>query len=240
VQPGSITRLRPVKASPARGITAAVLSLAIVLFAAPSQAAAAAVPLGESVTPVTELPSAHQYRGGLVLGLSLGAGMGGASGYPNNSSEIGNPADYSASGWMLGAAESIFVMGALSDYISFGFLFSHGLFKSSDFRANGDGGGFRMEAFPLVGLVPRLQGLGLFAQFGVGSGDLVSRAPGLPGARGTQSFGDAGAFYEWSIGAKGGAHIGLGPGLEYDAIWSRPFESHGLVGSLRVAFYSGG
>jgi hypothetical protein len=229
-----------VKASPARGITAAVLSPAIVLFAAPSQAAAAAVPLGESVTPVTELPSAHQHRAGLVIGLSLGAGIGGASGYPNNSSEIGNPADYSASGWMLGAAESIFVMGALSDYISFGFLFSHGLFKSSDFHANGDGVGFRIEAFPLVGLVPRLQGLGLFAQFGVGSGDLVSRAPGLPAVQGTQSFGDAGAFYEWSIGAKGGAHIGLGPGLEYDAIWSRPFESHGLVGSLRVAFYSGG
>jgi len=217
-----------------------VLSPTVALFAAPSQTAAAAIPLGESVTPVTELPSAHQVRSGLVVGLSLGAGIGGASGYPNNSSDIGNPADYSAAGWMLGTTESVFVMGALSDTFSFGFLFSHGLFKNSDFSSTGDGVGFRIEAFPLVGLVPRLQGLGLLGQFGVGAGNLVARPPGLPEAQGTQSFGGAGVFYEWSFGRKGGAHIGLGPGLEYDAIGSRPFESHGLVGSVRMAFYSGG
>jgi hypothetical protein len=229
-----------VKAPPARGITPAVLSPAIALFAASSQVAAASVPLGESVSPVTALPSAHAYRSDLVVGLSLGAGLGGASGYPNNSSDIGNPADYTTSGWMPGSSESIFLMGALSDYLSFGFLFMHGLFKSSDFHSNTDGVGFRLEAFPLVGLVPRLQGLGLFAQFGVGTGTLVSATPNLPAAQGTQSFGDAGVFYEWSLGAKGGAHLGLGPGLEYDAIWSKPFESHGVVGGLRVAFYSGG
>jgi hypothetical protein len=230
-----------VKAPPARGIRAAVLTAAALLFAVSSQAAAAStLPLGESVTPATELTSAHDFRSGLVLGLSLGAGIGGASGYPNNSSDIGNPADYSASGWMPGTTESIFAMGALSDYVSFGFLFTHGLFKSDRYYANGDAIGFRIEGFPLVGLVPRLQGLGLLAQFGVGFGNLVSKAPGMPEAQGTQSFGGAGAFYEWSLGKKGGAHFGLGPSLEYDGIWSRPFESHGFVGSLRVAFYGGG
>ena len=217
-----------------------MLSAAVALFAASQAATHDAIPLGESVTPATELPSAHAFRSGLVLGLSLGAGIGGASGYPNNSSDIGNPADYSASGWMPGTTESIFAMGALNDYVSFGFLFGHGLFKSDSYYANGDAVGFRIEGFPLVGLVPRLQGLGLLAQFGVGTGNLVSKAPGMPEAQGTQSFGGAGAFYEWSLGKKGGPHLGLGPSLEYDAIWSRPFESHGLVGSLRVAFYGGG
>jgi hypothetical protein len=229
-----------VKAPPARGITPAVLSPAIALFAASSQVTAASLPLGESVTPVTSLPSAHEFRSGLVVGLSLGAGFGGASGYPNNSSEIGNPADYSASGWMPGSSQTLFLMGALSDYLSFGFLFVRGRFKSDDFHSNTAGAGFRLEAFPLVGLVPRLQGLGLFAQFGLGTGTLVSTIPNLPAAQGTQSFGNAGVFYEWSLGAKGGAHVGLGPGLEYDAVWSKPFESHGLVGGLRVTFYSGG
>jgi hypothetical protein len=233
-----------VKAPPARGITGAVLSPAFVLFAADSPgvtvSSASAIPVGESVTPATALPSAHQLRSGLVVGLALGAGIGGASGYPNNSSDIGNPADHSSSGWMPGTTESIFLMGALSDYLSFGFLFDHGLFKSSDFHANGDGGGFRIEAFPLVSLGPRLQGLGLLGQFGVGTGTLVSRTPDLPAAQGTQSFATVGVFYEWSVGSPGGAHLGLGPGLEYDAIWSRPFESHGLVGSLRVVFYTGG
>ena len=218
-----------------------MLSPAVVVLAAPSQAAAAAVPTGDSITPVNDLPRSHLYRSGLVVGLSFGAGLAGASGYPNNSSDIGNIADYSASGFMVGTYESVFLMGALSDYVSVGFWFGHGLFRNSNFYSNGDGGGLRLEAYPLVGLVPRLQGLGILAQFGVGAGDLVSKPPNLPEAEGTQSFAGAGVFYEVAVGTMhGGAHIGIGPSLEYDAIWSRPFESHGLVGSLRLAFYTGG
>jgi hypothetical protein len=217
-----------------------VLSPAILVFAAASQAAAAGIPTGESVTPVTELPSSHLYRSGLVVGLSLGTGLGGASGYPNNSSDIGNEADYSASGFMVGTTESIFLMGALSDYVSFGFMFNHGLFRNPNFYSNTDGVGLRIEGYPLVGLGRRWQGLGLLAQFGFGTGDLVSKPPNLPEAEGSQSFGAAGVFYEWSVGVmRTGGHIGIGPSLEYDAIWSQPFESHGLVASLRVAFYSG-
>jgi hypothetical protein len=218
-----------------------VLTPAIVVLALSQGAASAAVPTGDAVTPVTELPSSHHYRSGLVLGFSLGAGVSGASGYPNNSSDIGNEADYSASGFMFGATESIFLMGALSDYVSFGFMFNHARVKNSDFYANTDGVGFRIEGFPLVGLAPRWQGLGAFAQFGLGTGDLVSKPPNLPEADGTQSFGAAGIFYEWSVGVMrgSGGHIGIGPSLEYDAVWTQPYEYHGLVASLRVSFYSG-
>ncbi|HEY8090709.1 MAG TPA: hypothetical protein VIF09_22765 [Polyangiaceae bacterium] len=216
-----------------------MLGPVLMLFAAASQGAAAAVPTGESVTPVTELFSAHTYRSGIVVGLSLGGGVAGASGYPNNSQDVGNPADYSSSGWMGGTHESFFVMGALSDYLSAGFFFGHGIFKNQDFRSNGDGGGLRLEAFPFVGIVPRLHGLGLLGEFGFGTGDLQSRPPGLPDSSGTQSFAAAGAFYEWSFGPVLGGHIGAGPSVEYDAIWSHPFERHGLVASLRLVFYGG-
>jgi hypothetical protein len=215
-----------------------MLGPALMLFAAASQAAAAAVPLGDDITPVTQLPTPHQYRSGLVVGLSLGGGLAGASGYPNNAQDVGNPADYSASGWMLGTYESGFVMGALSDYVSVGFWFGHGVFKNPDFRSSGDGGGLRLEAFPLVGLVPRLQALGVLAQLGVGTGNLQSK-PGLPGSSGTQSFVGGGAFYEWAFGPLFGGHLGAGPSVEYDAIWSRPFERHGMVASLRLVFYGG-
>ncbi len=216
-----------------------MLSHAIVL-ALSQGATASAVPTGDAVTPVTDLPSSQRYRGGLVVGLSLGAGLSGASGYPNNSSDIGNYADYSSSGFMFGATESIFIMGALSDYVSFGFMFNHARVKNSDFYANTDGVGFRIEGYPLVGIAPRWQGLGAFAQFGLGTGDLVSKPPNLPEADGTQSFGAAGIFYEWSLGMRpSGAHMGVGPSLEYDAVWSRPYEYHGLVASLRLAFYTG-
>ena len=217
-----------------------MLAPAIVAFALSQGAAAAAVPTGDSVTPVTELPSSHLYRSGLVVGLTLGVGLGAASGYPNNSSDIGNEAYYSASGFMLGATQSIFLMGALSDYVSFGFMFNHGLFRNPNFYSNTDGVGFRIEGYPLAGFGPRWQGLGVLAQFGLGTGDLVSKPPNLPEAEGTQSFGAAGVFYEWRVGVmRSGGHIGIGPSLEYDAVWSQPFESHGLVASLRLAFYSG-
>ena len=216
-----------------------MLGPALTLFAAASQAAAAAVPLGDDITPVTQLSTPHEYRSGLVVGLSLGGGLAGASGYPNDAQDVGNAADYSASGWMLGTYESVFVMGALSDYVSVGFWFGHGVFRNADFRSNGDGAGLRLEAFPLVGLVPRLHGLGVLAQLGVGTGDLQSKPPGLPESSGTQSFVGGGAFYEWAFGPIFGGHLGAGPSLEYDAIFSRPFERHGMVGSLRLVFYGG-
>jgi hypothetical protein len=217
-----------------------VLAPALVVFALSQGAAAEAVPTGGDVAPVTTLPVSHHYRSGLVLGFSLGGGVAGASGYPNNSSDIGNEADYSASGFMLGTTQSIFLMGALSDYVSFGFMFNHGLYRNPSFYANTDGVGFRVEGYPLAGFGPRWQGLAGFAQFGFGTGDLVSKPPNLPDASGTQSFGAAGIFYEWSVGImRSGGHIGIGPSLEYDAVWTQPYEYHGLVASLRIAFYSG-
>lgn len=213
--------------------------LAPLVFAAASQAAAAAVPTGAEVSPVVDLPAAHKYRSGLVAGFSLGAGLGGASGYPNNSQLIGNPDDYSASGWMGAGMGQIFVLGALSDYVSFGFWYGHTQLRNGDWHSTADGGGFRLELFPLVDLFPMLHGLGLLANLGVGSGKLTSDNQALPQASGTQSWGGIGVFHEWSFWDGRFGHFAFGPALEFDATWSQPFEQHGLVASARLAFYGG-
>ncbi len=209
------------------------------VFAAASQGAAAGVPQGESITPVTELPAAHRYRSGIALGLSLGVGIGSASGYPNNSQEIGDSAYYSAGGFMGGGYGQFFVMGALSDYLSFGFWFGHSDLRNSDWRSVGNGGGFRLEIFPLVDLVPSLEGLGILANLGIGSGNLYTPNPQLPEAVGTQSWGGIGIFHEWGFGYSRAGHFAFGPALEFDAIWSQPFEQHGVVGSARLVWYGG-
>ena len=209
------------------------------VFAAATQGAAAAVPVGDTVTPAAELPADHQYRGGIVIGLSAGAGLGSASGYPNNSQQIGNPDYYSASGFMLGGYGQLWVLGAFSDYVSFGLWYGHANLRNNDWRSSGDGGGFRLELYPLVGLVPALQGLGILANAGIGSGKLTSTNPALPEANGTQSFLGAGIFHDWGFGYGRAGHFAFGPSLEYDAIWSQPFEQHGLVGSIRIAYYGG-
>lgn len=209
------------------------------VFAAASQAAAAAIPTGGSASTVNDLPAAHAYRSGLVVGLSYGLGMGGASGYPNNSQDIGNPADYSASGLMAGSYSQLYVLGAFSDYVSFGFWLGSGQLRNTDATADALGIGFRLELFPLVGLVPKLQGLGILANLGLGSGQIVWKNPALPEAQGTQSFGGIGLFHEWSFGHLLGGHFAIGPVLEFDAVWSQPFEQHGLLASARITFYGG-
>jgi len=208
------------------------------VFAAASQAAAMTVPQGD-ITPVTQLPAAHRYRSGIAVGLSLGVGVGSASGYPNNSQDIGDSAYYSAGGFMAGGMGQIFIMGALSDYLSFGFWYGHTDLRNSDWRSVGNGGGFRLEIFPLVDLVSQLQGLGVLANLGIGSGNLYTPNPQLPEANGTQSFGGIGLFHEWGFGYGHDGHFAFGPAVEFDAIWSQPFEQHGVIASARLVWYGG-
>jgi len=211
------------------------------LNAAATSAAAAAVPVGQSVT-ANDLEAPHRLRKGIAVGLTLGVGPIGASGYPNDLSKIGDSTFYSASGWMLGNSESVMLMGALTDYLSFGFWYTHESAENRDWRSIGNGGGLRVEVFPLIGFVGalrRLAGFGVLAQFGLGSGFLASKSLDAPRAAGTQSFLATGVLYEWSFGRVLGGHMGAGPTLEYHAIASQAFERHGLLASARLVFYGG-
>lgn len=199
---------------------------------------AIAIPTGVPSQPDdSNIPS--KIRSGIILGLSLGGGVSGASGYPNDSTKIGNPADYSASGPMFGSSATVLVMGALSDYVNFGFWFDHADFRNADWRSDGNAGGLRVDVFPFIRLCPYLDGLGLFGEFGIGGGNLASTLSGSPGSSGTQSFVAPGAFYEWSFWKVLGGHFGAGPSLEYHAIWSPAFERHGLIATARLVFYGG-
>ena len=208
------------------------------LLAPTTSAAAAAVPLGQGPT-ANELEAPHRLRSGVAIALTAGAGAVGASGYPNDLNKIGDPNFYSSSGWMLGNSESVLLMGALTDYLNFGFWYTHESAENKDWRSLGNGGGLRLELFPLVDLAPRVAGLGLLGQFGLGSGFLESKTRDQPRAEGTQSFIATGALYEWPFGHVLGGHLGAGPTIEYHAIWSQAFERHGLLASVRVVFYGG-
>jgi hypothetical protein len=201
--------------------------------------ASTALALGSDANATTDFEGPPRHRTGIAVGLTLGFGLGAASGYPNNSEEIGTPADYAASGAMFGSGSNLLIMGAIADYLNFGFWFGRAQFKSGTWRSNGSGAGLRVEVFPLTVLHPQLEGLGVFGQFGLGSANLTSTVPGVIEASGTQSFAATGAFYEWSVTKIFGGHFGLGPSLEYDAMWSLPFERHDLLASLRIIFYGG-
>jgi hypothetical protein len=210
----------------------------IAILLAVTGAGAAAVATGDR--PVTaDLDGPAKLRSGIVIGTSLGVGLGAASGYPNDSTKIGDPRYYSASGAMTGASESVLLMGALADTFTFGFWFGHAAYSNGDFHSGGYAGGLRIEAFPLVRLYPKLDGLAAFGQFGIGGASLTSKTPGVPEAQGTQSFVSGGAFYEWPIWRVLGGHLAAGPSLEYDAMFSTSISRQGLVASLRLVFYGG-
>jgi hypothetical protein len=224
---------------PNQALGRAMASSMLPLVLAAPVAPPAAVVTGDRPTS-PDLDVAPRIRSGVVIGLSLGAGVAGAKGYPNASSQIGDPADYSASGFMEGSSANLFIMGAISDYLNFGFWFGSGSFHNGDWRSIGSGAGLRVELFPLIAAVPRLAGLGVFGQFGIGGANLQQTSnPQHPEASGVQSFLGSGVLYEWSFGSLFGGHFGAGPSLEYDAMWSQPFERHGLIASARIVFYGG-
>ena len=180
-------------------------------------------------------------RSGVVLALTLGGSIGSASGYPNNASLIGSRADYSSSPLMAGGGFTFNVLGALTDWISFGIWFGTDTLSSKNWKSTGGGGGFRVETFPLEKIYPRLENLAIFTNLGLGAATLRVTAPGdYPNADGTQSFVSFGALYEWKIARAAGGHFSLGPSLEYDAIFSQALERHGPLLGARLAWYGGG
>ena len=203
-----------------------------------SQAVAQPAP-GTTVDATTAFDPPPTRRSGLVVGTSLGVGLAGASGYPNDATKVDDPQYFAASGFMTGGGGSVFVMGALADYVSFGFWFGLQNYSNGDWRSTGGAGGFRVEAFPLFYVVPALKDFGLLAHFGVGKATLDAKRGDYGGAEGFQSFLGAGAFYEWSLFKLLGGHFAGGPSLEYDATFARTIDRHGALLGGRLVFYGG-
>jgi hypothetical protein len=211
----------------------------VVVAAAAVSSAPAIAHAQEKQDATTAFDGQPQRRAGIVIGIAAGGGLVGASGYPNNATKIDDPAYYASSGVMGGTGGSLFVMGALADYVNFGFWFGTQNAQNGDWKSHGAAGGFRVEGFPLYSLFPALRDLALFSQLGIGSATLDAKRGDYPGADGVQSFIGAGAFYEWCIGKALGGHFAFGPSAEYDAIFSRSIERHGALFGARVVWYGG-
>ena len=191
----------------------------------------------EDAPPPKDVPA--ERRSGLVIGITGGLSLSGASGYPNDVQKIDKAQYYSSSPLLVGATNGLLVMGALSDAFSFGFMFTGNSAKNDRWESTATGIGFRLEAFPLYSVAPALRDLGFFGQFGVGVAKLAAQGGNFPAAEGVQSFVSAGAFYEWNVVKFWGGHLALGPSLEGALMTSRPIEHHYGTLGLRVVFYGG-
>jgi hypothetical protein len=212
------------------GLVVELVAVAVATCAAPGVAGA------DDAPPSIDAPAEH--RSGVVIGTAIGLGLAGSSGYPNNASLIGSPDYYSQSNLMIGANTSVFVMGAVADYVNFGFFFGGGTAKSHDWRSTSTGVGFRFEVFPLYRLYPTLRDLGFATKLGVGTTHLATRLPGdYPTSSGSQSLVSIGAFYEFTLTKLGRGHIAGGPSFDYDVINAAAIERHTAIFGFRFAFY---
>jgi hypothetical protein len=182
-------------------------------------------------------------RNGLVLGAAGGVGFAGARGYPNNVRLQGDPAYYSESPLLVGWSTSYFLMGALTDYLSFGPLVNIATFDTPRWKSTGWALGFRGEVFPLIGLARKvgmdwLADTAAYAQLGFGTTELRAKGP-YPTADGAQSFIGLGVHQEFRLFRMLGGHAAAGPHLEYDVIRADAVERHWLTAGLRVAWYGG-
>jgi hypothetical protein len=192
----------------------------------------------------TQRPITLERRNGAVIGASVGVGFAGSSGYPNNARLQNDPAFYSESPLLVGWSTSWFLMGALTDYFSFGPMLNIATFESEKWKSTGFGLGFRGEVFPLVGLAKKWQRLDFladtaaYAQFGFGTTELRAKGP-YPTADGSQSFLGLGLHQEFRLMKILGGHAAAGPHVEYDLIRSEFMERHWLTVGLRLAWYGG-
>lgn len=180
-------------------------------------------------------------RGGFIFGLTGGFAFGTAAGYPNDLQKIDDPNFYAAGGNMIGESSGLMIMGGFIPQLNFGIWLnqSHGSSTSGNWRADGYGGGFRVEVFPIGWLWPTLKDLGFIGQFGIGGGNLKANNGTSPGAEGVQSYVGTGVFYEWMFAHPGKTRWVVGPSVEYQLVTSRPFERPTLMLGLRFAFYTG-
>ena len=218
-----------------RSVFLALVSLAIAAFASPAQGSG----IGADVPPDPTLRNElAERRAGVVLGVAPGIAFAGASGYPNNTRLIGNPEFYSESPLLVGHSTTYFLMGAFTDYASFGPMVNIATFESEKWKSTGLAVGFRAEIFPLIKLVPTLADTSIYGQAGVGSTELRAKGP-FPTADGTQSFAGLGLHHEFRLFRLLGGHFSGGPYVEYNAIFAPSAERHWASVGLRVAWYGG-
>lgn len=239
----------------ATAIATALLSGSVSSSARADEPAPAPAPLAADVAPADAAPAlppaapdvaedptlrkvASERRAGIVLGVAPGLAFAGASGYPNNARLVGNGEFYSQSPMLVGHSTTYFLMGALTDYVSFGPMVNIAKFESDSWKSTGLGIGFRVEAFPLVRLFPMLADSSIYGQAGVGSTELQAKG-NYPSADGTQSFAGIGVHHEFRLFRMLGGHVSGGPYAEYDAIFATSAERHWASVGFRVAWYGG-
>jgi len=176
-------------------------------------------------------------RSGFLVGLSLGLGLGKAAGYPNDAKKIGRQTYYSETDIGAGGGLTLWIGGALADWLTFGIGLSGGNITASDLASPATAFTFRTEVFPLFAGGGHLRDLGLALETGGGVATITTTkdtSTKLADSSGASRVG-FGGFYEgirlWKVS--------MGPFAGGEYMWSDTMRRGELVIGWRTALYAG-
>lgn len=175
-------------------------------------------------------------RSGFAAGIALGFGLSSIVGFPNDVKKIGYAPYYTASGARPAPGGQIWLGGALSDWVSFGFgLGTSTLLGTGDNKARSTAGMFHVEVFPFFSLGESLKDVGVMLDAGAGVATITSAKDQKLVDSSAASLIAGGVFWEpvrfWRFRG--------GPFLLGNYMWSDTARRPGIFLGWRMSFYSG-
>lgn len=204
--------------------------------------APAAPPAPKAATPKQDLPAWETEpatrRAGFTLGLLVGAAGGQVSGYPNDVNKRGKAQYFADTGAAFGGGGTVFLGGALADWLVFGAGLSGARAQGNGIVVQGFTFTLHTEVFPLFPLGGAWRELGVAIDTGAGqyTGELEKKpskdaSPVIDS--GAASRFAATLFYDglraWKLSA--------GPFVSFDYSWSSTMERPLFILGLRSALY---
>jgi hypothetical protein len=187
---------------------------------------------GESAPAWEDAPAEH--RGGFAMGLGVGLGIGAANGFPNDAKQIGREAFYTESGLGLATGGSLWIGGALADWLTVGVgggfsrIFADGVQSDAPIML------FHSDVYPLYTLGGAWRDVGAVFDMGLGFPKAVDTATDetlIDGSGASYVF--VGATYE-------GIELGplkLGPYAGLHHMFSQTIRRPLALVGFRVSFY---
>jgi hypothetical protein len=177
----------------------------------------------------------YEHRGGFAVGLSLGLGVGAANGFPADARKIGREEFYTESGLGLSTLGSLWIGGALADWLTFGVGGGFALIRADGTESPAPFMFFHTDIYPLYGLEGAFRNLGMTTDFGLAFAKTTDNETGdvLIDAGGASHL-FVGAFFEgievWKMK--------MGPSLGLDYMFSQTLRRPSAIAGFRVSLYT--
>lgn len=182
-------------------------------------------------------------RAGFSVGVLLGGGLGRVTGYPADLEKRGKDAFRADMGATYGGSATVWLGGALTDWLVFGAGLGGGAYQGNGTDLTGFTFVFHTEVFPLYWLGGVWRDIGFSLDTGAGSynGETHDKPAGAAGnlippviESGAASRVGAGLFYDglraWKISA--------GPFVAFDYTWSSTLDQPIFLVGWRTALYT--